>query len=397
MEPKRLFLFAALALVLGYSLLLFRVVKNDTSWREDFTAFYTGWTIARSPDRANLYNLDTQRAYQSRILSSDGYDISELQDGLLPYLNPPHVSILFVPLTLLPRRSAFLSWMILQIAVLLLLWQPIKELTKPDYRWVAIAAILAFPLTVITLGIGALSIFAAVSIFRADYALRKDRAIEAAFWLTLATVKPQMLLFPLVAFLIAYGIRLLVPFLVMMAALCAASFALIGSQPFFDYFRLLSFIQSSPGHLSALIHTTSTIRGLLFTFLGYERVGLVNPLSLILLILGLATVMFIWWRGVDYRVGLALTVLLGLYLGLHVNPQDDFLLILPALLLFYRTGSQVLGSFLLIVPFALFMEWRLTNLRPFSVTLHVLLIALLATSVMTLTGKSQERQGLNNA
>ena len=391
MEPKRLFLFAALALILGYALLLFRVVKDDTSWREDFTAFYTGWTIARSPDRGRLYDLNTQREYQSRILASDGHDSSEIQDGLLPYLNPPHITILFSALTLLPRRSAFLTWMIIQICLLLLLWHPIKDLTEPNYRLIALAAIIAFPLTVMVIGIGALSILVAISVIRANFALRRDRVIEAAFWLTLATVKPQMLLFPLFAFLIVHGWRLLASFIGVLSVLTFASFALIGWQPFFDYPRLLSFTQNHPGRLSLLIRTSSTARGALFMALGYERVGLVNKVSLILMILGLATVAFIWWRGVDYDVGLAFTVVLGLSFGLHVNPADDFLLILAALLLYHKTRWQPLGFFLLIVPFAFFIEWRVINLRLFSVTLHLLVVSLLAVSLIAMRNKSHNR------
>lgn len=384
MDPKRLFTAAALALLMGYSLLLFRVVKSDSSWSEDFTAFYTGWTIARSPDRADLYDLETQRTYQAQILAQDGHDSSVLQGGLLPYLNPPHISILFVPLSLLPRQTAFLVWMFVQLGLLALLWKPVKELTDQEYRWTAIVAILAFPLIVGVIGIGALSVLVMVAIIRADYALRKERAIEAAFWLTLATTKPQMVLFPLVALLIIYRLRLLIPLSLMVFALCASSLALTGIHPFVEYPRLLSFVTNSPGQLSILVHTTATLRGVLFSIFGYANMRVVNPISSLAMIVGLFGVAWLWLRGIDRDLGLSLTILLGLFLGLHVNPADDVLLIFPALLLYWKLRSPWLAGFLMMWPFVMFVEWRLTNGRPFNVSLNTLVVGLLVLSIIKL-------------
>ena len=93
-------------------------------WRADFTNFYTGWSIVLAGDGQRLYDLAIQARVQQQIL--DGRSFA---DGLLPYVNPPHLTLPFVAAgrpaalgrlrRLVARPAAllvWLAWLLLDIA-----------------------------------------------------------------------------------------------------------------------------------------------------------------------------------------------------------------------------------------------------------------------------------------
>src|SRR5262245_60325133 len=79
-------------------------------WRADFRAFYTGWSMILDGQGASLYDLKLQDEYQTRVLPERPPD-----EGLLPFVNPPHSALALALLALLPRPVAFAVWTLFQV------------------------------------------------------------------------------------------------------------------------------------------------------------------------------------------------------------------------------------------------------------------------------------------
>jgi hypothetical protein len=376
---KRLYSLLCCGLIFGYGLFLYNVLSSDSSWSEDFTAFYTGWTISRSVDKSDIYDLETQRRHQTEILARDGKDITELQDGLLPYLNPPQVSLL-AWLSRLPRRTALLVWTVVQLALLAIFWSSIKDSF-------AFLVFLATPLVMMDVGVGALSIVVTVAIWQSYVAFKKEKDWQAALWMALATIKPQMCLLPVIGFAVVRW-RFVWRFVLVMVAVAIATVAVIGLKPFLTYLPFLQSISQMPGRYSLLIATSATLRGLLFLITDYGHVGTVNVVSWLGLLGAIIVTIYLWKSFASWEVKMSVAVLLGLFFGLHVNPADDVMLIIPALLLYGH--NKVLGWFLCAFPFLFLLEWKTKTLRPFSLTLYLLVTVLFVAAIFYRQSRSAD-------
>lgn len=122
-------LFLNLSLGLSYVGLWLILAQQGMFWRADFSAYYTGWAIVRDGLGEQLYDFDLQTRYQQQIL--EGRSFSQ---GLLPYLNPPHATLPFVPLALLTRADAFWVWSLVQAALLVWVFRFLWRLSKGGHR-----------------------------------------------------------------------------------------------------------------------------------------------------------------------------------------------------------------------------------------------------------------------
>ena len=383
---KRFYIFLCCGLIMGYCIFLYNVVRADTSWSEDFTAFYSGWTVSRSDDRADLYDLETQRRYQADIVARDGHDATDLQDGLLPYLNPPHLSLL-APLSLLSRRNALLVWIVVQMGFLLLLWRSTKD-------HFAFMVLLATPLVVMAVGVGVLSIVVAVAIWQSYRALRQENHTQAALWMALATIKPQMCLLPLIGFAVIRW-RFVWRFILVMAVAAVTTVLVFGVKPWLDYLPFLRMISAMPGRYSLLIASTATFRGLLFTIVGYEYATAVNFAGWAGLAAAIAVTIYVWRSAFSAELKISTAVLLGLFFGPHVNPSDDVLLVIPALLLYRH--NKALAWFLCAFPLLMLVEWKTKGFRPFSVSLYLLFGMLSGTMFYRFANTRSEETSLQSS
>lgn len=126
-----------------YAIVWLVAYKNDMLWRADFTAFYTGWTIVREGKGASLYDLNLQAQYQQALLQGRSF-----YDGVLPFINPPHIALLLSPFAWLPRTTAYFIWSLIQAALLiwlLLLIRRLSALWDLSERRLLFSAVIAFP------------------------------------------------------------------------------------------------------------------------------------------------------------------------------------------------------------------------------------------------------------
>src|SRR5215813_5255640 len=97
----------SLAVLAGARFLLF---PSGLAERMDFRQLYAAGYQART-DPASLYDYEQQKAVQDRQVGKVG--------GLLPFIRPAYEALLFLPLSYLPYRAAYLGFLALNLLSLL--------------------------------------------------------------------------------------------------------------------------------------------------------------------------------------------------------------------------------------------------------------------------------------
>jgi hypothetical protein len=103
----------------------------------DFVVYYTAATILRDGLGHQLYVEQVQSEVQKRFTG-------QLPGRLapLPYIHPPAEALIFVPLTRLSFRQAFLLWDLLNIAILF----GVAWLLRPGVSWLRLVPLWEFVL-----------------------------------------------------------------------------------------------------------------------------------------------------------------------------------------------------------------------------------------------------------
>lgn len=325
----------------------------------DFTAFYTGWSIVRGGQAAQLYDQSVQTAYQRVVLGG-----GQFQDGFLPYLNPPYATLPFVPLAALSLETAFILWTIGQFALLVWLLHRLFQLSaswaRTDRRLLA-SIIIAFPALFLTLILGTFSLLMLVCFVELYLALRGQRSGRAALWLVLATIKFQVIGLPVLMLLVGRRWRVLGYAGLLFSALVLLSGFVFGWEIWPQYLRFLGTTSSYFGVFGIKPQLMYTFRGLLATLLGNERGPLINSVSALAFAAVALVVAWLWRRGVrsdrpDFDLRFGLTLLLGLFFSPHLYPHDAMMLVAPGFLLalFLQRTNQPTHNFTL---FAVTGSW----------------------------------------
>ncbi|HEU0369675.1 MAG TPA: glycosyltransferase 87 family protein, partial [Candidatus Acidoferrum sp.] len=94
-----------MSLFVGITLLNFTTNKDNL----DFSEFYGAAQMVRQGHGKDLYDLDLQAEFQSRVAAVHAV-----------YLRPPFETLLFVPLTYVSYRTAYTLWTLANVAFLAL-------------------------------------------------------------------------------------------------------------------------------------------------------------------------------------------------------------------------------------------------------------------------------------
>lgn len=348
-----------IALALGYAGLWLLAVRQGLTWRADFSAFYTGWFMVREGAGADLYDLSAQAAAQQTILNGRSF-----ADGLLPYVNPPHLTLPFVPLAGLPLSAAYGVWALIQIALIGVCIRLLLELTADLPRAFAlqgVAAFLAFPALSGTLLRGTFSLLLLVALLLAYRALRAGRDGQAGLWLLLVSLKPQLLLAPGALLVGARRLPALISLCIGGFALAAAATAAFGLPIWGAYLHTLAEVNTYFGRNGIDPAQMPNLRGVLTNLLGADQVGALNALSSVVFAVSGLALIRLWWgvKRLDSPEGalcVALSLTVGLFVSPHLYSHDAVLLVLPLVLLgrhlCLHTPRAAWAGFLLIAPWA---------------------------------------------
>lgn len=305
---------------------LFNWIGNDFAW------YWSQAEALRLDGPARLYDPAAQAA---RLVDLAPFARKDpLVPGQVPYL--PIFALLFAPLTLLPPLAGYALWMAISLAALgWLTWRVHQLLPGVSTPWLLVALATFAPIAMSFFN-GQPMLLLAVAVGEMYLALRAGRDLRAGLWLSVLVLKPQ------------YAI-LLGPMLLVQRRWRAVGGALAGVA----VALLLSWLgvgwDGLRGYPAALLDVGG------FSGSNQAFPGLmVNWRSLVL-----------WARpGLDGRVGLSLTLLLGLATAAALvplwrrrAPAESGLLAVQvaattAATLLASYHSNVHGGALLVVPFA---------------------------------------------
>jgi hypothetical protein len=346
-------------------------------WRADFSAFYTGWSMALDGHGDQLYDLNRQAEYESRIVPGRA-----APDQFLPYVYPPQF-ILAAPLALLPLPEAFYAWTALQAALLAVVVRWLCEDVRPHGPTapaLAATTLLAFQPVFLTFQLGQQALISLVALYGLARALRDGRDVHAGAWLALTSLKPQLALLPALFLLGGGRWRVLLIAGGLFAAAAAAATAVLGWHCWLDFASLTRFHSEQFDSLGIFPLRGHHLKMLFAALLGRENLPLINTLTGagLLVSLGAALVLGRLARNADrarWELCFALTSLLVVLAAPHINPHDALLLVVPAVLFLdalSRTGGpvQVLAGVLVACPLLFLadsyaMDWWPSRVRPF--------------------------------
>jgi hypothetical protein len=382
-QPRRLVLIMLLNLGLAVVLLTThaQTIANGVWWAADFTAYYTGWTMVRDGEGANLYDLDVQTRYQQAIL-----DGRQFRDGVLPYVNPPYFALPGVPLALLSREAAQVVWLLLNLLLLGWLIRSLLGLAagwRPGERWVLVTALLGFFPLYTTLLLGSFPLLLTLALLQCYLALRRGDDRAAAAWLLVASIKFQLILLLGVWLLAGRRWRVLAWGIAFGLVAAGLTTLVLGWRVWGEYLGLLRLHSASYDRYGINPEDALTLKGTLALLLGQGQAGLIQQIAsgALLLAAGLTA----WITARDPRpAGAALglqfgtVIMLNLLFSLHLNFHDALLLVLPAAL-FYdwlreRPGAARFGAFAALCPLLFFVGDVLFGKR-LGVQIPVLLMA----------------------
>lgn len=194
---------AAVVAVAWVALLVILGVRTLQPWPDmafatDFASFWTGATLMVEGAGPNLFDLETQRLAQVEVRR--GLAMTEALrsfSGHLPYISPPPLALVFVPLLAMPYDVAYVVWFVVQALTFLL--AVALPLRRHPWGFPLVAMMLPFGVVAVSLFEGQVNGLFALALSLALLALAAGRPLVGGALLGLLWLKPQYaLLFALV-------------------------------------------------------------------------------------------------------------------------------------------------------------------------------------------------------
>jgi len=298
----------------------------------DFTIFYGAAMIVKEGLGRRMYDADVQHRIQETFAGN-----IDSRRGPLPYNHPPFEALLFLPLTLLPYRYAFLAWDVLNgvslFVVSLILRRHLNAL-RAIPPWEFVLGSLAFFPVFATFLQGQDSILLLLLFALGFNALRIGSGFSAGCWFALGTFKFQLVL-PLILLLFLWRRkRVATGFVLVSFLLALVSVMLVGWDGMVRYPAYVLNIAkaSSLGDVSPAF--MPNLRGLVegWPYNFAPGVGM----SVVTVALSILIFFAAWRLGARQQLSLdlhfSLAIIVTVLVGWHTNAHDLSLLLLPLIL-----------------------------------------------------------------
>lgn len=321
----------------------------------DFSVFYTAGTILREGLGRRLYETkveyEIQEAFTGHISS---------RRGPLPFIHPPFEGLIFLPLSWLTYRTAFLVWdamsVLMLFATAVTLRSCIDEFRK-FALWKSIVCALAFFPVIMCLLQGQDSILLLLCCALALRAMKENSDVLAGCWFALGSFKFQFTVPIVLLFFLWKRRRVVLGFLPIALVLVLVSVGISGLRSLIDYPRFA--LQVVETHslggvpLSLLPNLHGLVAGWGGMNSGWLRMG---ALAASVLLFGFAVAKGGSTEaapGNDFEVQFSLAVIVAVLVAWQTNIHDLSLLTLPLVLLTsyaLRSRDSKRSTFRLLYP-----------------------------------------------
>lgn len=322
------------------------VANGITFWQErgrilagygDFSALYTGGSLARQGQGRALYDLRRQWSFQQ-----ENFPTVDIRRGPMPYIRPPFEALVFLPLTFFRYPVALALWSLTKV---ILLWLAIRWLPRPGPfgsvypPWFEAVLCLGFFPVFLDLFQGQDAILLLLMVAATLNRLQLEKNVVAGLVLALGLFK--FLLVVPIAIMVALGgrPRILAGFLPGAAILVAVSCVVSGVSVLSAYPLYLLSLNRASGVGVVTAQSMPNLRGVLSAFLG--RAPYPGAIHWLLLPAAVAAIVLTarLWRATinrDFRglaFGYCLALLVAILTSYYAYTYDMTLLLVPLLLL----------------------------------------------------------------
>lgn len=195
----------------------------------DFAAFYTGGTLFRNGESAQLYDFARQSELQQQLGIVAG------KNALSAWVHPAHYAVFMAPFSALSPRTAYAIYAILMFACFALgivsLRRVVPFLNTRSGVWISILALFSSPVYFsISAGQNTGLVFLLHCAILVSLAQKRD--FQAGVFCALGLIKPHLFLFLLPLFIVANRTRALLGFAVVAIATIAFDLAVFGTDVF---------------------------------------------------------------------------------------------------------------------------------------------------------------------
>jgi len=300
----------------------------------DFRSMYAAGVLART-DPVHLYDPVRQKQVQDGLVGK--------RDQALPFGHLAYGALLYIPLSLLNYRSAYVSVVLCNaILVALCFLAARKEFSETIPLWQPRAGFIFFTFmpTTITLAQGQDSLLLLLILCLAWKLLDRSQDYAAGFVLANLLIKPHLALLMALFVAVRYGWRFVAGFItgvVAVAAICLPFWLHGGWRSWLGVLSGMSLVsgnsQSQEVSMGIYPWTMPNLRGAFLLLLGkvlssHILFGVVCLGSLILLVWGLVVV-----RKLSARNAFAFSILMTALLSYNLEPHDLVILLLPMVLI----------------------------------------------------------------
>ena len=223
---KRFAVLYLAGMVVLHATLFWQLRERVLAGYGDFTILYSAGRIVADGLGHQLYDRDLQ--YRTQLEFAPHVQV---RNGALPYNHPPFEAVVFVPLAKLPYRTAYLTWIVVNVLVLIFIYWRLRTHTpalEEHSVGVWLLACLGYFPVVIALLQGQ-DILLLLLLYALTYlALKRGADLAAGCWLGLGLFRPQEVLPLLLILLFCRRRRVLAGFTAVAIALGIVSVATIG-------------------------------------------------------------------------------------------------------------------------------------------------------------------------
>src|SRR6266498_153538 len=261
------------SLLIGFSFTR-RLTLSGAPFGGDFVEFYTAGKILNEYGSHRLYDFQLQDDLTREFLPS----------GLaIPFVTPPYVAILFSPLAYLPLRLAYLTWILISIALYIgAITLALRLELLP--RGITFLVCLGFPpFFMLVIAGGQISAIGCFIFALWLYLMRRQRKLSAGAVLGLLLYKPTLVVFLLPALLFGRQFRTLIGFTAVSGLLIMLSIWMIGPAGLIRYLAILREFSSlvGVGYTRSAMHAdlAAFVRRLFSVDIKYLSMALALPLT----------------------------------------------------------------------------------------------------------------------